>query len=695
MANNNTIVVAIRSLPYQGKKIFGDSWSEIFKNLRLKLQRYGIEEPDSNNELLLFAFNHPHSALTACFDCLEGIKEEAKWDNSFGKFPIQIIFHLDQKGEVHPPIREATSKIWETLQHETFYATRSLKLQWEHLMKGKGLPAHHFEKEGSGMYQVIFSKETQIKAEKIFSHRALTAQGNHKECFYCGLKNHKAKDCPSKLLSTEFRSIAEVGYLSFSEFNDSFKKAFSNQASLNNILKAGTDINHIRKDPVLRTYVSYFDHCLIYQFRFLWHMAFTSNTTWDGAAKQERINIDSRNLQMGLDCLRVGKYKEATGLLRAENQAMAGKQFYANLGLAFISLENERKSDMIQYLEIAKGTAESEKERIYISLLISRYFDIEGHLWKSDHAIQSIYNLYIDCVEAQYRKAQISTRNGEGSTAIKLLQKLTKGYRHIFITTLIDPKLLPIEGMVEDLLGAQVQIQLQNAQESLIQAKKECEALRIWFDNEDQELLDILNTLDHLEKQYQRKSYFDLLDVAEKAKSLVKAAPVLKENRLEKLNENVDKIVMVWSEYNTYWKFYPYKLFSPGFHSILVSGKRKLVETRSLAATSFGKALNLFGAAKEDVASLKHIYKKLVNLKNLFDMIWLFGKKLIIAELVLSGMIFMCYPLMQILGDNLIGTHLYELILNPQIQKKGFFLSNLLIAPLFAFAQTLRAVNKP
>ena len=49
----------------------------------------------------------------------------------------------------------------------------------------------------------------------IFINANGLAQGDQKECFYCGLKNHSPRDCPSRHLTLEAGGLTEVGYIPF------------------------------------------------------------------------------------------------------------------------------------------------------------------------------------------------------------------------------------------------------------------------------------------------------------------------------------------------------------------------------------------------------------------------------------------------------------------------------------------------
>ena len=692
MAKEYPILLAIHNLPFMGERFLPGRWENFIHDFRLLLRGSGIESPDSRPELLLFNYEHPHTAITAFFEGFDQIRKEYGWERAQGTLPLQIVVHLEKKGEVPPPFRVASGRIWEGVQHETIYVSRALKLQWERLVPGNQLPPHQFGAEESGLFPLRFAEQVGFKRERLFPHRRLITKSGQRECFYCGMGIHKAGNCPSRLLATENRAVQDAGYLSFPELAAHFRTAMVNIKKLEEILAPGVDSAELRKNKPLQVFVAYFDLFLVYQPRYLRRIAFSVHPIWDGTGQSERIKVDSRNLQLGLDCLRVGQYNQAYELLMAENQLMGGKQFYAAVGLAFIALERDRLDEMGHYLQLAAGMAGCEKEKIYASLLLSRYLDLVGHPWKAEHAIQSILNLYVDCSEALYRKVQLLVRDGQGAKALKIIAKLIDADRLYFMAALMDPVLLPVQGLVEDVLVAHVQHAGELATEALTKANADYEALKKWFDGEDPDLQENLRALDQLEDQYARNAYYDFLDVTSRARALSQAAPRLQEAKLDELNERVDAAVLQWDRYNVIWEQYPYKPLSRHFQEVLCRGRRRLVEARSVAGESLAKAISRLETALVDVKALPPLAERMQRLRIALDTLRVFGKKLVATEIMLCALLFLLYPLLAVLLADQLGDTLVQLLRSRAFQRNLLFVTTLILAPIIAFTQTVRAI---
>ncbi len=694
MNQSSGTLLIIRPLTYQGEQVLQKQWPAFVQTFRNLLSQNGIETNDSNEELILLHYDHPFAALTSYFESLDLMKKQ-KWQKDWGAVPVQAIIHLAKKNE-HPPFRDPSASLWGVLSHETVHVSRHLKLQWEQIFAGKKLPKHTFQDVDAGLFAVNFAADVAtIKREKLFHNRYVAAQGNLPVCFYCGMSSHKPSACPSKIMAMDNKGINLVGYNPLSVVDDLFKKVIVGQRQMEKLVANNITAKQIRKEPAVQVFLAYFDLYLIYQPRFLWYIAFSLHPAWDGTGKLDRVKVDSRNIQSGLDCLRIGQYKQAASFFHSESQVMGGRQFYATIGQAFIALERGRGGDMNHFLEMANSMATTEKEKIYISLLLSRYHAIVGHEWKADQILQSVANLYVDCQEIIYCKAQAYAAEGNGHQSVQFLRSLASKDRRFFIAALMDPVLLPINGLVDDMLTSLVQAKTKVASENLHKALDEYEDLKSWFGaDDDDELVTNLNVLSNLEEQYQRKSLFDIIDVAERAKVLYQACPRLRETRLEGLNEKVDQIVLDWMKYGEQWRAYPYKTFFGSYQSVLQRCKRKLVEARSVAGESLSQAQARMRTSIKLMGQLNIMLGRMSKLKMAFDTARAYLRKLAFSEMVFLAIAVLAYPVLTIALADSINLDLLNLLRDPRIQRKCLFVIAALIAPLFALVLTMRSMKK-
>ncbi len=692
---DHSTLLAIRPLSYQGQQVLQGRWSAFLKALHNLLVQVGVEAPDSTAELLLIYYDEPFAALSTFFESLESLKKH-QWQAEWGAVPIQVVLHLHRKKDPPVDFGEASAPLWGVLQPETLYVTRALKLQWEQLFSGKKLPAHQFVDAGDGLFQLCFTGDLgELKRERLFTGRFLAAKGTCAECFYCGMANHAPAHCPSKQLTMETRGLNLLGYLPLPQIDSLFKRVMGEQKKMAELLATNIDAAQIRSDPALQVYVAYFDMYLIYQPRFLAYSAFSLSSSWDGGGKIDRVKIDSRNLHSGFDCLRVGQYKQAFDFMKAENHALGGKQFYATLGQAFIALERGRLGDMAHFLEMANSTASTEKEKIHISLLFARFHRLAGQTWKAEQLVSSVAKLYVDCQEVRYSLILAKINEGLGQQQMQLLRKLAAEDRRYFMIALMDPALLSANSMVENVLSGLLDLKNKEAGENLAEAKEAWAELQSWFgDEEDKELLANLTVLAKLEEQFQRRGVYDILDVADRAKSLSMACPRLREIRLEELNVQVDAAAIAWADYHAFWREYPYQSFFLDFKNLLFAGKRKFVEARSIAGESLAKARTRLQAGQAQVKLLIGLVDRMLKVKLALDTLTMFFKKLMVTELMFIVLAFLALPIITIALSGVLDPEIVLLAKNPQTQKGCMVVLTLFLAPFFALALTIRSMSE-
>lgn len=700
MIDSASILMTIRSVTDQGQQFIGERWMGLFYTLRSHLQQDAQEELEGNEELLLFRYYSPATALRSLFERLDQVKQEYHWDQTFGPVPVQIILHLGKETSLPQPLRDPATNVWALLQHEAPYISKPLREKWQELLEGEDLPAHHIGAEEMGLCLLKFPDRSPVAREPLFPHRHLTQQGKEKKCFYCGMVNHVPANCPSKLLTMQTQGLPLVGYLSLARFNDLFREAFTQQDRLLTLLAAGLTAPQLRKDLVLQIFVSYFDLCKVYQPRFLNNIAFTVHTRWHELGRAEAVTVDSHSLHLGLDCLRVGQYAQAEDLFIDESRRPKGKQFYATIGRAFVALELGRDHDMGHFLESALRMTTSDKDRIYISLLLSRYYDLLGDTWKAEHALDNIFSIDRNCSEALYRQIDLSVKNGFGDRAIRQLRALVIGEKELFMHALLDPELLAIQVPVEDILSSRLQTQQQDAEEHLAKARVTCQELQGWLAEDEQEMQALLGDLATIEKQYEQHSYYDMIDVAEKARVLLRACYRVQEAKLDALKTRIEQTRRRWEGYRSFWNTYSYQSLFRNFQLILeeIRGKQQEAQgsaERNMHGQLYRDIIAKLDSSGEHFTTLKQLTVRMSLVRSLLDGVKLFARRLIITELALLALGIILIPLLVMLLTDTAASGLIQLLRDPWFQKQAIFVTTLFVAPILALAQTLWVAMEP
>lgn len=693
---NVSILLAVRALVYQGRDILGENWDALWSDLGEGLRGKGLEAAAGSEDLLLVRFPQLRSALAALFDALALVKKEGGWQESLGPVPVQIVFHLEKEDELPGPMHDASANFWDLLQPEKIYVTRALKLQWGPLAAESSLPPHDFAEAEQGLFLLSLAEEPLPARPQIslFPHRALALAGDLPSCFYCGMKSHKPALCPSKMLTMATQGVLQAGYLPLDTLAGLFVKAMNGQEKLNPILAAGLTSSQIRQNPLLQVYLSFFDLNLVFQLRFLRSIAFSAYSNWDDLRKPEIFATDNQGLHMAFDCLRVNQYAQAEELFVEESRRPKGRPFYAAIGRAFIALELERDSDMGHFLESALTLASSEKEKIYVLLLQSRYHWLHNDHWKAEHSLDQVFTLRRDLEDALYLQIQFMAQQNMGEKGLRRLQSLVAERRESFLTVLLDPQLLAIAGLVEEILAAQHLSKRQEAEESLEKARAVCTDLQTWFDTEEAPPFSFAEDLAGLEKQCARGSYYDHLDVVHKTRMLLPACYRLQESKLDEMKEQLGRLRVTWEAYRLFWRNYPYQSFFREFGEGLEGNGKKLAEIEKKSEQNMYGAL--YRSIQETMAQvragfdlLKELSVRMGWVKVFFDGVKLFGRRLLLTEIVLLSMGLALVPILAFWLTGTEAAGIITLFQEPRVQKQVLLVITLLIAPILALGQTL------
>lgn len=685
----NLAIIHIQS--YQGEKL-SKSWADLVDHFRTLLRQSAVEQKGSSPVLLIFSYPHPHIAISNITECLEKVKADYTWKETGSPLPMQIIFHLMVKDDTTTNIFDINSDIWNLLQPEQFYVTRNLKYHWDELMGGRNLPPHSFESEDGGLSRLILSEGTSIRSEKLFPHRDMALRGKHPLCYYCGMSIHLAKDCPSKFLPPATNALQHAGYLSFFDFSAAYKKAMANSKKLLEIYSNGMDPATIRNDKVLLVYTSYFDAFRIYQLRFLYKMAFGSHLRWMINDPSENMDLDNRNLNIGLDCIRVGKYSHAEELLGKEASKLAGKQFYFAVALAFLAIEKGRPLDTATYLDRARALASSEKEQIYGALLQARFYLLRGEYYKAREVANSAVKIKYDCYEARYLLMEIEAQEQFSAKILQQLQSLIVEDRDLFLTALFDPHLMPVHGFVEELQSGQVLNMRQQAGTSLDEARQNYTVLSDWLPADDERLRRTEEVVETLENKMTKGSYFDLIDVETRSKSLVLACKKLLVQVARDLSDDIDREKKRLAKLHEFWQDYFYKPFFNAFNETLRDAATLLARAEQQLerkdSVSFKEAVRMHDEAQTVINQLNSRIDRMLGVQSLLEGIKKFVKKLLISEAAL-----LCLAIALVQGGQSYFSNdtgnIARLFNEPQAFKKVLYLTGLFLAPTIAMLTTI------
>lgn len=688
----------MRLLNHEGNRDLGGQWPECVALFRTSLGRSGVATVESGTDFLVFSFSHPVTAIAAILEAIDAVKKTIHYQSSTA-LPVQIVLHLHKMADQASFTAEASPGFWETLQKEALYVSRRLRIQWNKLLVGYENIPFSLEDHSLEVSKLNIADVSKVRQEKLSPDRTLLAGGQHGACFYCGMTTHVPASCPSKLLTYAVKAVSDVGYLPFPRLKSLYKGVLPKEKQIAKAITAGIGASDIRHNQSLQFFVAYFDVYLMYQVRFLRYCAFSTSKGWDNSMYQGKINIDSHNLNMAIDCLRVGRLEQAANLFDKEIRRAEGKGFFADVGLAFLALETGRMADMGLYLKKAASIAATDKEQIYSRLLQARFYSLQGDFVAAGNAVNGIFPVDRDCLDARYCKIQIAVRSGAGEKALKPLGKLVEGAKEYFMAALLDPVFLPFEGQVEDLLLSELQENRQKAQENLVLAQKEMRSLAAWLPENDPLVRENQETLLNIEQQYVRGSYYDMIDVATKAMSLYYASRRLKESFSSGVRQRVHDASTSWRKYRNFWHGFRFlSIFGGRFAEKHDAVRERLDEIETMVVGRKGDmyqdVINKVATVEKGIDGLQNTYMRMMWLKNTVDIAKIFSVKLILVELLVVTVCLAAVPVFEALTKNKPDLGFVYMLRNPVYLAQIFWALVLMVAPVFSLLLTFFAVMR-
>ncbi|MFH7321424.1 tetratricopeptide repeat protein [Desulfurivibrio sp. D14AmB] len=693
---HHTLLLALLADNSTGSRLFGERWPELAQALRRLLRQDSLGEPEARGEILLFRYPNPAAALKSWSTRLLELKKRLNWEPLLGPIPLRLILDLenDNGEDVPPQLTDPTGGSWQELQAETIHLSPALGRRWAELADPQKLGTPSPVALAGGLTALI-PAAPKPQAPPLFPHRRLPLGGKFKPCFYCGQTTHQPADCPGKMLTMQTQGLPTAGYLPLEQLAQLFREAMEGQGQLNPLLVTGVDHSQLRKTPLLHTYVTYFDLNKVFQPRFLAAIAFSTHSQWEELGRPESINVENNNLFLGLDCLRVGQYHRANELFIAEGRRPRGKELYATIGRAFISLEQNRHQDMEYFLESALKMAISNRDRIYLCLLLTRHYRLMEEPWKASQALDNILTFQRDCLEALYLQVQLAVDRGLVPQALEGIRSLVEEERTFFIQALMDPELTPIQGEVEEILRSRLRIQAQEAEERLAQARVTCEEMELWLEENDPGLKTLRGDLAIIEGQAGQQSYFDLVDVAEKSRSLVINCHRTQEARLDALHDRLTATGRRLEEFRRLWRDYPHRPFFPSFAATLAKVGKAVAKaagegTKNMHGALYRALINSLEECDRDFALLTRIATQMAWLRTLFQAGKQFLRSLVVAEIaLLSFTLILLVALIMLAADSPTASGLAQMLRDPALQKRLLTLVTLVLAPIFALIHTL------
>jgi len=491
---------------------------------------------------LIVAYKGGSDALDAGQHILEYFSSEIKKTGDGQKPPVHMVITKDThiKGNLLP-IKKSRMDIRGFVPGD-IYLSKNI---YDDIKKQRdmSLSPPPIEHRGKAYYKFVKAKSIETPPEQqtannsapqpaVNSDISRPAKNALEPCFYCGSKNHYAKDCPSKNMTEITNVLSEAGYLSPEKLNSllSLYQGAQN-SSLNAIETLNSDA--LNEQEIMTN--CFYELKSLYQLRFFRTIWESKADFWEKAKKNISVS-EGGFAWLALDSFRVSNHGRAETYIKTAQENNA-KDYKPYCIMSFLNIERNNFTDALKDLDNALALTKTNPQKMFVYFLQSRIYTLLGNIQKAQERINKILSLDPGCTEAIYEDIILKLKQEKDKSAIQRLTKLIIENRKYYTIAFIDPDLKPYDKAVNEILTKLFNEVKTSALSYYEDAKSKVESIRFTLTKQNME--DIQLSMNRIENMINTDSYFGYLDVSFLGSSVISIC----NNTLREQKKNLSEII--------------------------------------------------------------------------------------------------------------------------------------------------------
>ncbi|RZB34894.1 MAG: hypothetical protein SRB1_00662 [Desulfobacteraceae bacterium Eth-SRB1] len=519
-------VIYMRPLRKLGFGNFDNIWDNLIKAKALFWNGKIDGEAIMDNQSVILIAKKASLLMDVADDVLKFLRENLSADKESRILPVQIIIDAGPCLEIDKLVCQGFKADWEGFHPGTIYMSPSACRLIEKEQDSPIVPSTSPGPDQTdpdrtqSFHEITFDDYKQKETTLLFLYQDALCRGRNSPCFYCGSKEHAAKNCPSKHLTEMTCVLNKFGYLPFDKINDIFLAyLMSSEEAKQKTVKFPEE----SRGQELSGGLVFYELKQVFQLRFFKTIRDNQNNEWDKIATTENGNSDKGGfLWLAQDCIRVSNLLQAESLLRTCLEKYPD-DYRVYCAQYFLNIEKGNNSQSEHYLDKALHYAKTKLQKIFILLLLSRFYDLAGN---PDNALKKIREVFIIdpfCMEAAYQEIVFKFKYGKEDRALEQLIKLIRMNREYYINALIDPDLAEFNKIIHPELKKLFKETRQKAQKMAYGAEREFSKLEKFLGGNDDEIKKAGAGLSKIKELARTDSYFGYLDMAYLGDSVISA----------------------------------------------------------------------------------------------------------------------------------------------------------------------------
>jgi tetratricopeptide (TPR) repeat protein len=263
--------------------------------------------------------------------------------------------------------------------------------------------------------------------------------GGEGECFYCGLKSHKAAACPTRTLSgVDGQVWQRLGLVCIKEFPEGFKALgelldpAKPAQGIETLLGRGERLEGLLTKAILEINVP----SQLRQLELVWR---SRGKEWpDGLEVQ--APEEGEFIWAALAMLRAGDREQADGLLKQANLKYQ-RSYQPHSLQGFVAMESGDLNQALFYWQESERHSYTPLQQGYFFYLQGRLLEVKGELKEAVGLFKRAYQTSPRWLDPLYRQAACMVKMGFTGHALDLYFDLIEQDPSMFNRILVDPEL--------------------------------------------------------------------------------------------------------------------------------------------------------------------------------------------------------------------------------------------------------------
>ena len=597
---------------------FDTLWDNLIKTKALFWESKIDDEAIMEDQSVILIAKKPALVMDVAGDVLNFFRNNLINDKDPSVVPVQIIIDAGPCPEIDRLAHEGFKPDWEGFRPGTIFMSPAA---YDLIKKEQSLSIVPSTSPGAdqpqSFHEIALDEYQQKEDMSFFLYQNALNKGLNSSCFYCSSKDHATQNCPSKHLAEMTRSLNKLGYLSFDKINKIFLTYLMSSEEAKQKAVELPEKSH-RQEP--STALGFYELKQVFQLRFFKTIWNNQGNEWSKITETNEENEDKGGvLWLAQDSLRVSKLSQAESLLQTCLEKYPG-DYRTYCALGFLNIEKNKHSRTEQYLDKALYYARTKPQKIFILLLLSRFYDLAGDSANALKKTREINILYPFCTEAAYQEIIFKFKQGKEDEALKQLIKLIRTNREYYINALTDPDLAPFNPVIHPKLKELFTENRQKAQKAAFAAEKEFSTLKKFLEKTDDEIKKADAVLSKIKELALTDSYFGYLDMVYLGDSLTSAFSKIMSRRKKKLINTIKKTYRRIGNIFSLTGKYHSQFFTNSAYKQLKNIQSELKQiSGAVEFNHFDKFLEMSIRCEEISKELDEIEPELKRLKTMMD----------------------------------------------------------------------------